>query len=342
MIRSTLAGAAALLGVLSFAVQPKAQAITELTVYGSIEPDEVKPWTDRFHQDNPNIRLKIIRNSTGALTAKLMAEKDRPQADVIWRLANTSLIALEKQGQLLAYEPKGYAQIDPRFRDKATPPSWVGIMAYEGAICFNEALGKKLNLPKPTTWMDLVKPVYRDKIVMPNPSSSGTGFMAVSAWLQVFGEEKAWTFMQELNNNMALYTHSGSKPCSLAATGEYPIGISWAFRAASLKSKGAPIDIIFPKEGLGWDLEGAAIVKGTQHVAAAKTFMDWAISPAAMELYSKSYPTIAVPSMAKAVEHFPPNMKDLIIKNDFWWAADNRDRVLDIWQRRFESKTEPR
>ena len=76
--------------------------------------------------------------------------------------------------------------------------------------------------------------------------------------------------MDALHENIAQYTHSGSKPCNMAAAGEYVVGISFEYRANANKAKGAPIDLVFPKEGLGWDLEAFAIHKGTKKLDAAQ------------------------------------------------------------------------
>ncbi|MEY2345300.1 ABC transporter substrate-binding protein [Proteus mirabilis] len=76
-----------------------------------------------------------------------------------------------------------------------------------------------MGLSKPTSWQDLTKPEYKGKIVMPNPASSGTGFLDVSAWLQIFGEQEGWAYMDKLHQNIGQYVHSGSKPCKMAASG---------------------------------------------------------------------------------------------------------------------------
>ena len=67
----------------------------------------------------------------------------------------------------------------------------------------------KKNLPKPESWADLTKPAYKGQIVMPHPASSGTGYLDVSAWLQMMGEKKGWDYMDKLHANMAQYVHSG-------------------------------------------------------------------------------------------------------------------------------------
>ena len=88
--------------------------------------------------------------------------------------------------------------------------------------------GKKNNLPIPTDWNDLTKPVYKGHVIMPNPNSSGTGFLDVSSWIQLKGEDAAWKYMDALHENISRYTHSGSAPCKLAARGETAIGVSFA------------------------------------------------------------------------------------------------------------------
>ena len=212
--------------------------------------------------------------------------------------------------------------------------------AWMAAICFNTVEAAKYNLPQPKTWQDLTNPVYRGHVVMPHPASSGTGYLDVSAWLQTFGADKGWTFMDGLHQNIKSYTHSGSKPCKMAATGEAPIGISFAYRGAKEKAAGAPLELIFPSEGLGWEMEAAGILKGTKQLAAAQTLMDWAASEKANQLYNEGYAIVAMPGIAKSVAHFPAEPEKLLIKNDFDWAAQNRDSILTEWQKRYEGKAE--
>jgi iron(III) transport system substrate-binding protein len=313
-----------------------------LTVYTAVEADDLKKYAARFNEDHPDIEIKWVRDSTGVITAKLLAEKANPQADVIWGLAATSLLVLKPEGLLVPYAPKGVDKLDAQFRDKDNPPAWVGMDAWVAAICFNTVEAQKKNLPKPTSWKDLTKPVYKGTVVMPNPASSGTGFLDVSSWLQLFGEAEGWKYMDALHQNIGVYTHSGSKPCTMAGAGEYPIGVSFEFRAARQKRQGAPIDIVLPSEGSGWDMEATAIVKGTKNLEAAKTLVDWSVSEKAMRLYNEGYAVVAISTMSKPVEHLPENMLKHMIKNDFQWAALNRAKILAEWEKRYGAKSEPK
>ncbi|MDH2433195.1 putative 2-aminoethylphosphonate ABC transporter substrate-binding protein [Pokkaliibacter sp. MBI-7] len=317
-----------------------AYASSELTVYTAIEAEDLKKYAARFNEEHPDIKINWVRDSTGVITAKLLAEKDNPQADVVWGLAATSLMLLANDGLLQPYKPAGYDKLSEKFRDNSAEPSWTGMDAWMAAICVNTEEAKKFNLPMPTSWEDLTNPVYKGHVVMPNPASSGTGFLDVSSWLQLFGEDKGWAFMDGLHQNISAYTHSGSKPCKMAASGETPIGISFAFRGAKEKAKGAPLELVFPKEGLGWDMEATAIVKGSKHIDAAKTLVDWTVSKKANELYNEGYAVVAMPDVAQPVQYFPTNAEQLMINNDFGWAAKNRDTILTEWTKRYDGKSE--
>lgn len=324
---------------LLFAVSGIAHAV-DLTVYTAVEAEDLKRYADTFNEDHPDINIKWVRDSTGIVTAKLLAEKNNPQADIIWGLAATSLLLMKAEGMMEPYKPKGLENLDPKFYDNDPVPSWVGMDAWVAAVCFNTVEGAKHNLTAPTSWKDLTKPMYRGHVIMPNPNSSGTGYLDVSSWLQMFGEDGGWEYMDALHENIARYTHSGSKPCKLAAAGEIPIGISFAFRGARSKDAGAPIDIIIPSEGIGWEMEATAIVAGTDKLEAAQTLMDWSISKKAMEMYNTAYAVVGYKGLAKPVKHFPPETLSRLIENDFEFAANNRKRILAEWQRRYDSKSE--
>lgn len=333
---------ATLLGVAAASFATSAVMAETLTVYTAVEAEDLKKYAKAFNVANPDIEIKWVRDSTGVVTAKLLAEKDNPQADVVWGLAATSLMLLKSEGMLEAYAPNGVDKLDSKFVDSETPPSWTGMDAWIAAVCVNTIEAEANGLPIPTSWQDLTKPVYKGHVVMPNPNSSGTGFLDVSSWLQMFGEDGGWKFMDGLHENIAWYTHSGSKPCKQAAAGETPIGISFAFRGAKSKAKGAPLEIVVPTEGVGWDMEATAIVKGTKKLAAAQKLVDFTVTKEANMMYNKGYAVVAYPGVAAPVKHFPENLGAAMIDNDFEFAANNRKAILSEWQKRYDSKSEPK
>jgi iron(III) transport system substrate-binding protein len=313
----------------------------ELTVYTAVEAVDLDRYKETFEKAHPDITINWVRDSTGVMTAKLLAEKNNPQADVVWGLAATSLLLLKTEEMLEPYAPEGVEKLSPEFVDSDTPPSWVGMDAYVAALCFNTVEAEKLGLTLPTSWEDLTKPEYAGHIVMPNPNSSGTGYLSVSGWIQTMGEDAAWDYMDALHQNIASYTHSGSKPCKMAGAGEAIIGISFGFPGANAKAAGAPIEIIFPEEGSGWEAEATAIIAGTSNLDAAKTLVDWSVTPEANEMYNVGYAVVAYPGVAKPVEYLPADLEQHMIENDFEWAANNRARILEEWRLRYDAKSEP-
>ncbi|PZO44954.1 MAG: putative 2-aminoethylphosphonate ABC transporter substrate-binding protein [Pseudanabaena frigida] len=312
-----------------------------ITIYTALEDDQLSEYMPLFQKAYPDIKVNKVRDSTGVVTAKLLAEKDNPTADVVWGLAASSLLVAEKQGMLEPYAPKGLEAVQPQFRDSENPPKWVGIDAWESAFCVNTVEAGKKNLPIPTSWADLIKPEYKGQIVMSNPASSGTGFLSVSAILQMMGDADGWKYLDALHENIAQYVHSGSKPCKLAGSGEYAIGISFGYRAVKQKNGGEPIQPVFPKEGSGWDIEANALIKKANINPAAKTFLDWAISPEISKKYAKNFPITAVKTDVPVPAGFPEDpIKQLYPKNDFKWAAANRDAILAEWTKRYDSKSE--
>ena len=113
-------------------------------------------------------------------------------------------------------------------------------------------------------------------------------------------------------------------------------------RGASEKTKGAPIEIILPKEGTGWDMEATAIVKGTKNLDAAKKVADWGATKGANELYSKYYAVVAHPDVKNMPPNYPADAEQAMVKNDFGWMAENRERILAEWSKRYESKAAPK
>jgi len=346
MIKTTvMSGTALALAMTALALtagMADAQQKTRLTVYTAIENEQLQPFKDAFEKATPDVEIAWVRDSTGTMTARFLAEKDNPRADAIWGLAVTSLLAFEEQGLLADYKPKEYDRLKAGFRDATAPFTWHGIDAFAAAVCFNTAVAKAANLPAPKTWADLLNPAYKGKIVMPNPASSGTGYLTVAAWQQIMGDGPSWAYMDKLHENIGVYTHSGSAPCVQAARGEFAIGISFDMRAASEKTKGAPLDIVVPTDGVGWEMEGSAIVKATKNLAAAQKLMDFSSSVPANEIYAKYYNIVAHTAVKGNAPNYPAETEARLIKADFAKIAADRSKTLAEWTKRYDGKSAPK
>jgi len=319
-----------------------AQDKTRVTIYTALENDLLAPFKASIEKAVPEADVAWVRDSTGVITARFLAEKEAPKADMVIGLAASSLLLFEKEGLLETYEPKGAAALKPAFRDGVAPYTWTGTAAYVGVVCFNTVEAGKDGAKVPVSWNDLLQPSLKGKIVMPHPASSGTGYLMVAGWLQSMGEEAGWKFMDGLHENIAAYLHSGSAPCVQAARGERTAGLALDMRGASEKSKGAPIEVIVPKDGVGWEVEATAIVKGSPATAVAKKIADWAASKEASELYTRNYAIVAYPGIDAKPKNYPADAEARMIKNDLSWMATNRERILAEWSRRYEAKAAPK
>jgi iron(III) transport system substrate-binding protein len=316
----------------------EAQQRTRVMIYTASEIDQLGVLKEAIERDLPDVEIAWVRDSTGVITARLIAERDSPRADMIFGIVTSSLLRLEQMNMLEPYKPKGADELKPSFRDPNEPYSWTGLDAFVVAMCFNTREAARSNVPKPERWEDLTQPQFQNRVVMPHPASSGTGFLLVASWIQIMGEEAAWRFMEALHQNVALYTHSGSAPCVQASRGERVVGISFDMRAAREKGSGAPIDIVIPHDGVGWEMGGLAIIRGrpAAQAEAARRIADWATSVGANNLFGRFYGIVARPGIA-APPNYPPDAEARMIPTNAVWMAENRDRILAEWTRRFET-----
>src|SRR3989304_6972243 len=179
----------------------------KVTVYTSLETDEIVEYLKAARTDLPDLDIDIIRLSTGELGARMLAEKDNPQADCIWGWAVTNTEQFVPLGMLEPYKAKGVEKLEKRF---VHPQHYyAGIDMYIAAFCVNTKVMKEKGLPMPKGWNDLLDPKFKGLIAMPNPAASGTGFLQISSILQMYGakegKEDGWEFLKKLDQNMGQY-----------------------------------------------------------------------------------------------------------------------------------------
>jgi len=315
-------------------------AKSQILIYTAMEADQVAPIMEAFRRDHPDIDPIVVRDSTGVITARLLAEASDPKADVVWGLAATSVLVVEQKGLLQPYAPAGLEHIEPRFRDEQSPPRWVGTGVLMTAFAANTPELKRRNLPLPRSFEDLTQPGLRGLVTMPNPSSSGTGYLIVCGILQGRGEEAGWAYLDKLHQNIAQYTHSGSKPATMASAGEYAVGVSLDARCIAEQKRGAPIEVVFPSDKSGWDLEAMGLVRKKEVKPAARVFLDWAASPAAFTHYTKYAAVVSHDSFRSVPPKYPPKPFEQLADLDLRQAAASRDRILQEWNRRYGGKSE--
>lgn len=328
LLKRTLLAATALIACAGVA------EAASITVYSALEEDEIAAYLTAAKKALPGVEVNVLRLSTGDLGARLIAEASNPQADVLWGFAVTNTMHPDIVKQLEPYSAKGLDKVPAQF--KAKDDAWFAATGYVGAFCVNTEVLKAKKLPMPTAWKDLTNPVYKGEVVMPNPASSGTGYLQVAAILQGAGDAKGWELIKAIDPNMAQYTTSGSKPCKMARAGEFAIGASLAFVAMQSIDQGYPVKMVIPTDYAGYELEASGLMKTAKNKADAKAFLDWTLSPEAAKLYASFKEMVTLPGapqseMAKKAG-LPVDLSKALYPMDFAKSAKERDGILKTWQ----------
>jgi iron(III) transport system substrate-binding protein len=193
----------------------------------------------------------------------------------------------------------------------------------------------ELKLAPPRSWSELADPKYKGQVVMSNPSTSGTAYLLLASHAARLGEDGMWQYYEALDKNLSQVTKSGGAPGRMAASGETPIGVALAYEVEVAKKQGAPIDIIWPSDGVAWTFEGNGLVKGAKNPQNARRFLDWAISRSAMASYAEWRGTGITRSDAQVSGPKITDMK--LIDLDFVKAGDPqyKERLVKRWLEKF-------
>jgi len=270
-----------------------------LNMYTALDAEEAKFYIDAFEAET-GIKVNFVRMSAGEVAVRIEAEKNNPQASVWYGGSNTDHISVASKDLLESYVPN----IDFQLADNlhASDNSWNGF--YTGAIGFvtNTNFLKENNLKAPTSWNDLLDPVYKGQIEMAYPYTSGTAYTTFGTLIELKGLEGALEYWKEFDKNMHQYTKSGSACIARAGLGECAVGIGFSHDIISKGIKqGYPLVMSFPKEGTGYEVGGVSLIKGGQEMEEAKMFVDWCFSVSAQNMF-QSYNRLPVNPKAEVVK----------------------------------------
>ncbi len=299
------------------------------------------PWQDAimakfgeiFAKEN-GIKLESINISTGEIYARLKVEKARPQAD-IWHSVRAELLDKAKEDGLLApYKPVSAKDVFPVYA-YPNEPTFTGTTMYPLVIAYNVNTLKKMGQGPPKTYQDLLAGQWKDKVVMPHPAASGTGYAFLVTMVQLYREKgeigiqskKGWEYLIKLNNNMSQYTRSGSAPAKLVATGEFPVCITFYDRVFQMASEGYPISCTIPSPTFA-EPSCTAIVAGAPNMDGSRKFMEFILSKKAQEL------AVTLGNYSVRPDVPPPQgavpLKDMkIFADDYKWGSKFKKELLN-------------
>ena len=326
----------ALLGTgLVFSAQ--AQAKGRLVVYCSATNILCETTTKAFG-DKYDVKTSFIRNGSGSTFAKVEAEKNNPQADVWFGGTFDPQAQAAELGLLHAYRSPNVDQIVERFQDPAKTKGNYASAIYMGILGFgvNTERLKKLGINEvPKCWKDLTDPRLKGEIQIADPQSSGTAYTAIATFVQLWNEQQAFDYFKLLHPNISQYTKAGVAPSRNTARGATAIGLGFLHDYALEKQQGAPLELVIPCEGTGYELGGVSILKGARNLDNAKLFVDWALSKEGQELAWKEGQALQILTNTTAEQSplaFDPTKLNLI-NYDFekYGATEERKRLIEKW-----------
>lgn len=312
----------------------------DLTIYTAFPEEEVIQYTEKFEEET-GINVKMVRLSAGEALARLKSEESNPQASVWYGGPSDTFVAGAEDGLIESYQPEEVSDLPEQFLDEEE--TWVPIYVGPLGFAVSEDWAEENKIQPPESWEDLLKPEFENEITLAHPSSSGTAYSVYATLAQLLGEDESIDFMKDLDKNVRQYTKSGSAPAQQAGMGETGVGIAFAHDILAAKNEGYPIEITFPEEGTGYEVGAAALVKDgpEDEKENAKEFIDWAISKEAQDLYTQSE-SFRLPVNTEAeVPKGAVEIEDLeTIDYDAVWAGDNRDELLDRFNKEVTSEDE--
>lgn len=312
-----------------------AAADGELTVYCSVQEEWCRPMVQAFERET-GIKVNMTRKSSGETLAQVKAEAANPRGDVWWGGTGDPHLQAAEEGLTVEYKSPMLAELQPWAASQAEQSGYKTVGIYAGALgySFNTEMLASTGAAEPACWADLLKEEFRDEIQVANPNSSGTAYTMVATLVQLMGEDKAFEFMKGMHKNVNQYTKSGAAPARAAATGETLIGITFQHDAVTQAVQGAPVKVVSPCEGTGYEIGSMSIIKGGPNPDNAKKWYDWALTPAAQELGAAAN-SFQVPSNkgAKAPKEAPDLSTIKLIDYDFakYGSKDERTRLLSKW-----------
>ena len=307
-----------------------------VAAYTTLEEPHAKQLFERFEKDT-GIKVNWQRLAGGEVESRLEAEKANPQASIWVGGVGLNHMSAKAKGLTAPYKSRQADNTPAQYRDKDN--FWIGL--YVGPLAFitNEKVAKEQGLTPPKSWADLLKPEYKNKVRVANPTTSGTAYNVITTMRYVFkgDEEKTFDYLRKMDSAINQYTKSGAAGNKSVAIGEIPVAIGYAHDMVKLKVEGAPVVITVPSEGTGYEVASMSLVKGGKDAVNAKKLYDWVLTKPAQDLIGSWY----VVPLSKLAEKNPVafSLDDVkTVSQDMQWDADNKTRLLERWTKEIGSK----
>ena len=307
---------------------PAAKESTEINVLCTPQEEWCQGMKQEF-EEKYGITVNYVRMSSGESLARLRAEKDNPQFDIWWGGPIDSFVAAKGEGLLEQYDSPNYKNLLDQAKFKDSDNYWAGIYVGSLGFCTNKDwLAANPGTKPPTSWDDLLKPEFKDQIMVAHPSTSGTSYTALVTILQVKGDA-GWEFLNKYADQVLQFTKSGAAPAKFVGQGEAAVCIVFSHDTVhEIEDNKLPLVLSFAEEGTGYEIGGMGIIKGAAHLDAAKKWFDWALTAEAQSLGPK-YHAYQAPTVSGVELSHPELLEVNLIDYDFQWAGEHKKEFVD-------------
>ncbi len=273
----TLISAAVLLAASLAAIPASAD---NLVLYTSQPNEDAQATVDGFMAANPEIKVEFVRDGTPKIMAKLQAEiaAGNPAADVLLIADTVTLERLKQDGKLLAYVSPEAINYDASLFDK--DGYYYSTKLITTGIVYNTSATMK-----PTSWQDLAKPEAKGLATMPSPLTSGAALIHAQTLTAI--DSLGWDYYKALAKNGTTATGGNGAVLKAVASGEKAYGMVVDYMPIREKAKGAPVEFVFPTEGVSAVTEPVGILASSKNAEAAKKFVDYVLSVKGQEGFAK-------------------------------------------------------
>jgi iron(III) transport system substrate-binding protein len=252
-------------------------------VYKELSDSLRKGFTEYYKKTyGRDVEITFVRpGGWPVVVDKVRAWGGKPDADIFLGAGAPAHELLMKEGLLVPYRPKDWDKVPAEWHGmkvKDKDDYWTCFAPWIVTNLYNEKILKRLRLPPPKTWNDLLNPIYRGSIVHTLPYASGTMHETVEILMQAFGEKEAWAYLRLLAAQLARFSTGSTDTTQLVARGEIPIGVAQPqMNAMAARKDGYPVRDLLPEKTILVP-EAVALLKGAPNEATGKIFLDWLFS----------------------------------------------------------------
>lgn len=298
-------------------------------IYAIINEQDAIALAELF-EEQTGFEPTVLRGSTGEIIARVIAERDNPQADIVLGGPSTLHITLKDEGATEPHElPEGSTQPAGTFDPDGY---WTGWHTTALGLGINTQRFERLYGERelPATWEDLLDQDFAGEIVVTDPVASSTAYLFVQVQLQRLGLEAGWDYLAQLVPQVGQFPSSGSAPAQLVSAGEYTMGVSYIHALARNVAEGLPLAIVVPP-GTGGEIGAVSVVAGGPNRDAAHQFVDFILSAEAQQLFTERSLTAPLNPAVVLPEGVLSAADIDLIDFDADKAAEQRDEVLLRW-----------